>query len=82
MSSNYQRDKANVDKYRRNNISRVAINIKKDEKALWEQMAAEAGLPLATLIRKLMKEYIDNRNNMDLQSEEDCDTIIEESSIQ
>ena len=37
MASNYQRDKANVDKYRRNNISRVAINIKKDEKALWEQ---------------------------------------------
>lgn len=75
MASNYQRDKASVDKYRRENISRVAINIKKDEKALWEQMAAEAGMPLATLIRKLMKEYINNRNNMDLQNREDSDII-------
>lgn len=65
MSSNYQRDKANVDKYRRNNISRVAINIKKDEKALWEQAAAEAGLPLATLIRKLMYEHMEKSDLAD-----------------
>lgn len=65
MASNYQRDKANVDKYRRNNISRVAINIKKDEKALWEQAADEAGLPLATLIRKLMYEYMEKSDLAD-----------------
>lgn len=55
MSSNYERDKANVEKWRKENISRVVINLKKDEKDAWNAYADAKGIPLATLIRQLMQ---------------------------
>lgn len=55
--SNYKQNKKYVEKYRKEHTARVAINIKKEEKEQWERIAAESGMPLATLIRKLMNEY-------------------------
>lgn len=55
--SSYEQNKKYVEKYRKEHTARVAINIKKEEKEHWERIAAESGMPLATLIRKLMSEY-------------------------
>lgn len=57
----YESNKKYVDKYRKDHIARVAINIKKEEKEQWERVAAESGIPLATLIRKLMNDYMNNK---------------------
>lgn len=62
MASNYERDKHSIMKYQKANTSRVVINLKNEDKAEWEHIAAESGIPLATLIRNLMKEYIANSN--------------------
>lgn len=55
--SGYEQNKKYVEKYRKEHTARVAINLKKEEKERWERIAAESGMPLATLIRKLMSEY-------------------------
>lgn len=60
MSSNYERDKASYIKYQKENISRVVINLKSEDKAEWERVAKASGMPLATLLRKLMANYIAN----------------------
>lgn len=62
MSSNYERDKESIMKYQRNNTSKVVVNLKIEDKAEWERIAAESGMPLATLIRKLMSEYSEKCN--------------------
>lgn len=54
MSSNYERDKANVEKWRKENVSRVVINLKKEDKEKWQAYADAQGIQLATLIRSLM----------------------------
>ena len=62
MASNYMRDKASYMRYQKEKTSRVVINLKNEDKAEWERIADKSGLPLATLIRKLMNEYIrDNK---------------------
>lgn len=61
MASDYKRDRAAVDRWRKENTSRFTINLKNEDRELWEQMAAENGMPLATFIRKLMNDYIENR---------------------
>lgn len=60
MSSAYEQNKKNVERYRKEHTSRVAINIKKEEKEEWERIAKASGMPLATLLRKLMANYIAN----------------------
>lgn len=57
MASNYERDKASYMRYIKENTSKVVVNLRKEEKEQWQHIAAESGMPLATLIRKLMSEY-------------------------
>lgn len=64
MMSNYERDKRSIMKYQKENTSRVVINLKNEDKAEWERIAAASGMPLATLIRKLMNEYVANNSKM------------------
>lgn len=61
MASNYERDKQSIMNYQKNNTSKVVINLKNEEKERWKRVAAESGIPLATLIRKLMNEYMNNK---------------------
>lgn len=61
MASNYERDKQSIMNYQKNNTSKVVVNLKNKEKEQWERVAAESGIPLATLIRKLMNEYMNNK---------------------
>ncbi len=60
MSASYEQNKKYAEKYRKKHIDRVVINLKIEDKAEWERIAAESGMPLATLIRKLMSEYSKN----------------------
>lgn len=53
--SNYDRDKESIMKWQKDNVSRVVINLKKDEKDAWNAYAESRGIPLATLIRQLMQ---------------------------
>lgn len=64
MASNYERDKHSIMKYQKANTSRVVINLKNEDKVEWERIAAKSGMPLATLIRKLMQEYVANNSNV------------------
>lgn len=61
MASNYQRDKESIMKYQRNNTSKVVINLKNEDKEEWERVAVASGMPLATLLRKLMTDYISSK---------------------
>lgn len=53
--TNYERDKENIMKWQKENISRVVINLKKEEKEVWTAYAESRGIPLATLLRNLME---------------------------
>ena len=55
--SSYEQNKKYVEKYRKEHTSRVTINIKNEEKEQWQHIAETSGMPLATLIRKLVSEY-------------------------
>lgn len=57
MASNYERDKQSIMNYQKNNTSKVVVNLKNEEKEQWQHIAEASGMPLATLIRKLMSEY-------------------------
>lgn len=57
MASNYERDKQSIMNYQKNNTSKVVVNLRNEEKEQWQKIAEASGMPLATLIRKLMSEY-------------------------
>lgn len=57
MASNYERDKASYMRYIKENTSKVVVNLRKEEKEQWQHIAEASGMPLATLIRKLVSEY-------------------------
>lgn len=48
----------NQAKYIKKKINRVVINTSIEEREEWEKAAKAEGIPLATLIRKLMKEHM------------------------
>lgn len=60
MASNYERDKQSIMNYQKNNTSKVVINLKNEEKEQWQHIAKASGMPLATLLRRLMANYIAN----------------------
>lgn len=45
-------------KYIKKNVDRVVVNTSAEEKQKWQAAADSAGMPLATLIRKLMSDYM------------------------
>lgn len=47
-------------KYQRENLEQVAIRVKKGERDKFKQIAADAGLSLAELIRQAIYEYAEN----------------------
>ena len=57
MASNYERNKESIRRYQKKSTSRVVINLRNEDKAEWERIAEASGIPLATLIRKLITEY-------------------------
>lgn len=62
MASNYERDKQSIMNYQKANTSKVVVNLKNEEKEQWQRIAAESGMPLATLLRKLMKEFANSKS--------------------
>lgn len=54
--SNYESSKESIMRWQKENISRVTINLKKEEKEKWQKYAESQGIPLATLIRELMND--------------------------
>lgn len=56
MASVYERDKGSIMKWQKENVGRVVINLKKEEKEAWIAYAQALDIPLATLIRNLMDE--------------------------
>ena len=61
MSASYEQNKKYAEKYRKKHIDRVVINLKIEDKAKWESVAEASGMPLATLLRKLMTDYISSK---------------------
>lgn len=58
MATNYERDKASMMKWQKENTTTVNIRMKHDDKKRWQAAAEAAGKPIATLIRELMEQYI------------------------
>lgn len=54
----YERDKANIMKWQKENTVTVTIRMKHEEKKQWQEIADAEGKPLATLIRELMAQHI------------------------
>lgn len=52
-------NRESVKKYRKEHISRIVVNLKKEDRAEWDKAAEKAGVPLATLIRQLMSDYME-----------------------
>lgn len=62
MANNYERDKKSIMRYQKENIVYVKVGMSSAEKENWQAIAESSGMPLATLIRKLMKEYVAGSN--------------------
>lgn len=61
MASDYERDKESIMRYQKENIVYVKVAMNREEKASWQAVADASGMPLGTLLRKLMTDYISSK---------------------
>ena len=53
--TNYERDKASIMRWQKENTVKVSIAMSRTEKAAWQAYAKSKNIPLGTLIRQLME---------------------------
>lgn len=64
MASNYERDKESIMKYQKENTVYVKVAMNREEKANWQAVADASGMPLGTLLRQLMNNYMENKKSV------------------
>lgn len=63
MASDYERDKESIMRYQKENIVYVKVAMNREEKANWQAVADASGMPLGTLLRQLMNNYMENKKS-------------------